>query len=186
MTVASRLQSPLDVWERGDHIKQKWATVANAAPLLSFFLISCLSLCWGSSYTATHLSSADLRPCALTGFHVRELCGLYGSPLLSLNTGPLPNRSNYNGIRWDRGRKFGNKFSFLHKAHHNITTTRDKFRVGPLWWSSSILIMLLLQGTSNLLSPHWCFRGPQLLSDCIPLFHQSKHCLSSGNIFTAP
>lgn len=72
----------LSTSERGDHIKQKWATVANAGPLLSFFLISCLSLCWGSSYMATHSSSADLRPCALTGFHVNtENCvGFMGPP----------------------------------------------------------------------------------------------------------
>lgn len=59
--------------ERGDRIKQKKGTTMwrkPPPPLVSFFLVSCLSLRWGSSYGATHLSSADLRPCALTSCHV--------------------------------------------------------------------------------------------------------------------
>ena len=61
--------------ERGDRIKQKNELLCGESSpptprLVSFFLVSCLSLRWGSSYGATHLSSADLRPCALTSCHV--------------------------------------------------------------------------------------------------------------------
>lgn len=70
-------------------------------PLLSSLLISRPSLCWGSSCTATHLSSAGLRRRSLTGLYINtgDCVSFTTSPFLSLSAGPLPTRHNHNTIR---------------------------------------------------------------------------------------
>lgn len=169
MTVASRLQTPLSVWKRRPHqTKMNYCGEWCPTPLFRshFLSVSLLrfQLC-DNTFIISRLKTLSFNwlPCK----H-KELCSLYGFPLISLNTAPLPNCSNYNRIRWDHGHKFVNKF------------------VETLLQRHSFLSWMLQQGISNLFSPHWCFSGPQLMSDCIPLFHQSKHCLSLENIFTAP
>ncbi len=82
------------VTEPSLHLKED--TASNKKRNFSSLLVSCLSHFWGSSYRATHLSSADVRTWALTSCHVntKNCVGFMGSPLLSLNSGPVPNRSN--------------------------------------------------------------------------------------------
>lgn len=62
-------------------------------PLLSSLLISRPSLCWGSSCTATHLSSAGLRRRSLTGLYVNtgRCVGFMTSPLPKPQRGPASN-----------------------------------------------------------------------------------------------
>lgn len=151
----------------------------DAAPLLAFSVISCLKFkLHGNTFIISRLRIPWFNwvPCKY-----RELCRLYGLPPPKPQCRPPSKLQQL--LHESTVVNLATNFLSCTKL---VRDTADRFRVVPRWRSSSILVASLQQGISDLGSLHWCFRGPQLLSDCIPLLHQSKHCLSSGNIFTAP